>query len=93
MVLGHGAPAETGGASRRANRPIQPGPIATDLFRSANPADSPRTRALMAGIPLKRLGEPEDIAHAVEFFLSDGAGYVTGQTLFVCGGLSVGPAS
>ncbi len=72
---------------------VGPGPIATDLFRSANPADSPRTRALMAGIPLKRLGEPEDIAHAVEFFLSDGAGYVTGQTLFVCGGLSVGPAS
>lgn len=72
---------------------VGPGPIATELFRSANPPDSPKTRAIMAGIPVKRLGTAEDVAHAVEFFLSDGASFVTGQTLFVCGGLSVGPAA
>lgn len=69
---------------------IGPGPIETELFKSANPADSERTRALVRTIPLKRLGRPEDIAHAVGFFLSEEASFITGQTLFVCGGMSVG---
>lgn len=43
-------------------------------------------RALVEGIALRRLGEPEDIAHAVLFFASDFAGWVTGQTLSVDGG-------
>jgi 3-oxoacyl-[acyl-carrier protein] reductase len=72
---------------------VGPGPIETELFRSANPPGSPRTAAILAGIPLKRMGQPGDVAHAIEFFLSDDASYVTGQTLFVCGGLSVGPAA
>jgi NAD(P)-dependent dehydrogenase (short-subunit alcohol dehydrogenase family) len=71
---------------------VGPGPIETPLFRSANPPDSPRTKAILDGIPLKRLGQPEDIASAVSFFLSERASFITGQTLFVCGGLSVGPA-
>lgn len=71
---------------------VGPGPIETELFKSANPAGSDRTRALVGAVPLQRLGTPEDIAHAVDFFLSDEASFVTGQTLFVCGGLSVGPA-
>jgi len=37
-----------------------------------------------------RLGRPDDIAHAVGFFLDERAGFVTGQTLYVCGGLTVG---
>jgi NAD(P)-dependent dehydrogenase (short-subunit alcohol dehydrogenase family) len=49
---------------------------------------------LMAGliekIPLRRLAEPEEIAAAHLFFASDDAGYVTGQVLFVDGGISVG---
>ena len=69
---------------------IGPGPIETELFKSANPAESERTRALVRTIPLKRLGKPDDIAHAVGFFLSDEASFITGQTLFVCGGMSVG---
>jgi 3-oxoacyl-[acyl-carrier protein] reductase len=69
---------------------IGPGPIETELFRSANPADSPRTRAIINAIPLRRLGQPEDIAAAADFFLSDDASFVTGQTLFVCGGLTAG---
>jgi NAD(P)-dependent dehydrogenase (short-subunit alcohol dehydrogenase family) len=72
---------------------VAPGLIETELFRAVNPADSPRTHALRDAIPMRRLGRPEDIAHAVDFFISDEASFITGQTLFVCGGLSVGPAS
>jgi 3-oxoacyl-[acyl-carrier protein] reductase len=38
-------------------------------------------------VPLKRLGQPEEIAHAVAFFASEEAGYVTGQVLSVNGGM------
>jgi NAD(P)-dependent dehydrogenase (short-subunit alcohol dehydrogenase family) len=71
---------------------IGPGPIATDLFRRANPDNSPRTRAIIDGVPVKRLGTPEDVAHAASFFLDDRAGFVTGQVVYVCGGLTVGLA-
>lgn len=71
---------------------IGPGPIATELFRRANPDNSPRTRAIIEGVPVKRLGTPEDVAHAAAFFLDERAGFVTGQTIYVCGGLTVGLA-
>ena len=71
---------------------IGPGPIATELFDAVNPPGSPRTEKIIQEIPVKRIGQPEDIANAVSFFLSDASGYVTGQTLYVCGGLSVGAA-
>ena len=38
---------------------------------------------------MKRVGTPDDIAHAVRFLLSTESGYITGQTLFVCGGTGV----
>ncbi|RZO21334.1 MAG: SDR family oxidoreductase, partial [Candidatus Thioglobus sp.] len=41
-------------------------------------------------IPQRRLGQPDDIAHAVEFLTSDGAGYITGQVLHVNGGMFMG---
>ena len=69
---------------------IGPGPIATDLFLRANPEDSPRTEAIKASVPVGRLGHPSDVAHAAAFFLGEAAGFVTGQTLYVCGGLTVG---
>ena len=69
---------------------VAPGPIATTAFWRNNPRDSDYTRNLIASIPLKRMGTPEDVANAVSFFCSDGASFVTGQTLFVCGGVTVG---
>ncbi|MET9565115.1 SDR family oxidoreductase [Streptomyces tauricus] len=71
---------------------IGPGPIATDLFTRANPVDSPRTQAIVQSVPVRRLGTPDDIAHAAGYFLDDRAGFVTGQTLYVCGGMTVGNA-
>lgn len=69
---------------------VAPGPIATTAFWRNNPRDLDYTRNLVASIPLKRMGTPEDVANAVSFFCSDGASFVTGQTLFVCGGVTVG---
>jgi len=60
---------------------VEPGLIATQAM--ANLGDSP---ALAASIPLKRLGSPQDIAHAMLFLASEQAGYITGQTLIVDGG-------
>jgi 3-oxoacyl-[acyl-carrier protein] reductase len=71
---------------------VAPGPVATEMYRAVNPPDAPETRKLVAAIPLGRLGEPADVAHAVAFFLDEQAGFITGQTLYVCGGLSVGAA-
>ena len=72
---------------------IGPGPIGTELVHQANPADSPKTKAIVEGVPVKRLGTPEDIAHAAAFLLDERAGFVTGQVLYVCGGMTVGLAS
>jgi NAD(P)-dependent dehydrogenase (short-subunit alcohol dehydrogenase family) len=71
---------------------IGPGPIRTELFDRANPLDSPRTKAIVDAIPVRRLGTPEDVANAVAFLLDRRSGFVTGQTLYVCGGMTVGAA-
>ncbi|GGF71485.1 oxidoreductase [Azorhizobium oxalatiphilum] len=71
---------------------VGPGPIRTSLFEAVNPAESPRTRAIIEGVPVGRLGTPQDIADAVGFFSSDRAGFVTGQVLYVCGGMTIGLA-
>ena len=41
---------------------------------------------------MRRLGMPEDVANAVAFLLDARSGFVTGQTLYVCGGMTVGAA-
>jgi 3-oxoacyl-[acyl-carrier protein] reductase len=70
---------------------VAPGPIeATEMFHEVIPADSPKLPRIVESIPVKRLGRPEDVARAVLFFVAPDAGFVTGQTLFVCGGTSVG---
>jgi 3-oxoacyl-[acyl-carrier protein] reductase len=63
---------------------VAPGFIDTDMTRAL--PDSARD-ALLARIPLGRLGQPEDIAAAVAFLASPQAGYVTGATLHVNGGM------
>lgn len=69
---------------------IGPGPIATELFLSGNPPDSPKTKQIIEAIPVKRMGEPADIAHAVASLMDERAGFITGQVLYVCGGMTVG---
>jgi 3-oxoacyl-[acyl-carrier protein] reductase len=44
---------------------------------------------MLNSIPLARLGEPQDIANAVAFLASDEAGYITGQTIHVNGGMAM----
>lgn len=69
---------------------IGPGPIATDLFLAGNPPDSPKTQQIINTVPVKRMGEPTDIAHAVASLIDERAGFITGQVLYVCGGMTVG---
>ena len=48
-----------------------------------------RTQAIAASMPVGRLGEPEDVANAVAFFMDARSGFVTGQVLYVCGGVTL----
>lgn len=72
---------------------VAPGPIRTDMFYDVVKQGSDRERALAASVPVRRLGEPADVARAVSFFADPGNGFVTGQVLYVCGGTSVGSLS
>ena len=63
---------------------VAPGFIDTDMTRGLT--DSQK-EALLSQVPLRRLGLPREIAEAVAFLVSDGAGYITGETLHVNGGL------
>ena len=66
---------------------IAPGPIGTDMLAEL---DEAQLDAIMARVPLGRVGDPDDIAAAVEFLASEDASYVTGIVLAVDGGLSMG---
>ena len=72
---------------------VAPGPIETDMFHQILPPGDARIAGLTAGIPVRRLGQPEDVARAVAFLLDPASGFITGQTLFVCGGTSIGGLS
>lgn len=70
---------------------VAPGPVAeTEMFHSVIPAASPRIGQIAAAVPVGRLGTPDDVARAVMFFIAPESDFITGQTLFVCGGTSVG---
>jgi 2-hydroxycyclohexanecarboxyl-CoA dehydrogenase len=69
---------------------ICPGPTATPLLESmVGEGNDKLIDSLKRGIPMRRLGLPEDIAGAVAFVVSDDAGFITGQTLSVSGGLTM----
>ena len=65
---------------------VAPGFIATDMTEALPEAQH---EALLGNIPLARLGQPEEIAAAVGFLTSDAAGYITGETLQVNGGMNM----
>ena len=69
---------------------VAPGPIRTDMFHDVIAAGSDKERQLAASLPVRRLGEADDVARAVAFFTDPRNSFVTGQVLYVCGGASVG---
>jgi NAD(P)-dependent dehydrogenase (short-subunit alcohol dehydrogenase family) len=69
---------------------VSPGPTETELFRVNSPVGSEGERRYLSMIPLKRLGKPDELAAAIAFLLSEDASFITGQTLFVDGGASIG---
>ncbi len=68
---------------------VCPGPTDTALFASMGGDDPKLREALVRAIPFRRLAEPSDIAGVVAFLASDEAGFVTGQTVSVSGGLTM----
>jgi NAD(P)-dependent dehydrogenase (short-subunit alcohol dehydrogenase family) len=72
---------------------VAPGPVATELFRQNTPVGSEAEQRFISMVPVGRLGEPHELAAAIAYFLSEEAGFTTGQTLFVDGGASIGKAA
>ncbi|MBM3197579.1 MAG: SDR family oxidoreductase [Chlamydiae bacterium] len=68
---------------------VAPGPIETSMFRKIRPIGSQEEKELLACIPMGRVGKPQEVAAAIEFLLSEDAGFITGQTLCVDGGGSL----
>jgi 2-hydroxycyclohexanecarboxyl-CoA dehydrogenase len=71
---------------------VCPGPTDTPFLQEivARQGDADKViGAMVSGVPMKRLAKPDEIASAVRFFARDDAGYVTGQTLSVSGGLTM----
>ena len=71
---------------------VCPGPTETPLLEGllgAGDDSAKMVEALRRAVPMRRLGRPEDVAAAVAFLVSEEAGYITGQTLSVSGGLTM----
>jgi NAD(P)-dependent dehydrogenase (short-subunit alcohol dehydrogenase family) len=64
---------------------VAPGPIDTELLNRFT-GDADRKAGMIAGVPLKRAGKPDEIAQAITYLASDKASFVTGQILGVNGG-------
>jgi 3-oxoacyl-[acyl-carrier protein] reductase len=69
---------------------VAPGATETERFRTKRPLGSAEEQKSLQRIPMGRFGKPEEMAAAIRFFLSDDASFITGQTLFVDGGGSIG---
>jgi NAD(P)-dependent dehydrogenase (short-subunit alcohol dehydrogenase family) len=68
---------------------VMPGPVETAHFNRGHPHGSVKRQTVIDKVLVKRLGTPQDVAHAVMFLLARDSGFITGQSLFVCGGTSV----
>ncbi len=69
---------------------VCPGPTRTPMLEGmAEAGEGKLIESLTRAVPMKRLGEPEDVAAAVAFLVSERAGFITGQTLSVSGGLTM----
>ena len=66
---------------------VSPGAIRTSINADARALPEAKS-ALLKLIPYQRIGDPEDIAHAVVWLASDASDYVTGQTIYVDGGMT-----
>jgi len=66
---------------------VAPGFIDTDMTKELPEANR---EAMLSGIPLARLGQPEEIASVVEFLAGDGGAYISGETIHVNGGMYMG---
>jgi NAD(P)-dependent dehydrogenase (short-subunit alcohol dehydrogenase family) len=69
---------------------VAPGPTETEMFRQNTKPGSDAERRFLAAVPMGRFGQPDEIAAAVAFLLSEEAAFMTGETLFVDGGASIG---
>jgi 3-oxoacyl-[acyl-carrier protein] reductase len=69
---------------------VAPGPTETELFRANNPPGSEGETRYLKSVHMKRFAQPEEIAAAIAFLADDKAGFITGQTLFIDGGASLG---
>ena len=69
---------------------IAPGPTETELFRANNPPGSEGEARYVRSVPMRRFAQPEEIAAAITFLAGEKAGFITGQTLFIDGGASLG---
>jgi 2-hydroxycyclohexanecarboxyl-CoA dehydrogenase len=78
-------------AGRIGNPGEVPGPVQTDLWNNLHSGEKGQkySEAVTRVIPLRRLGEPEDVADVVAFFVSDDSRYLTGQVLSIDGGLTM----
>ena len=72
---------------------VAPGPVQTDNFWGIIEKGSEREAELARKIPVRRLGTTADISNAFLFFCDPASSFVTGQTLYVCGGASIGAVS
>src|SRR5580700_9982180 len=69
---------------------VAPGPTETEMFRENNPQGSEGEARYLSRVPMRRFGHPSEVAAAIAFLATNAAAFITGQTLFVDGGASLG---